>query len=342
MNNGAGLGDTILYRKIYGCLLGGLIGDAMGAPTEGKTYQQIQELYGEVRDFDGVGTDDTAIRNQLCDAIVQHNGHVTVDEFAASFLKFKRQHYRLWWVPVRNMFHKVESKATLPVDAGYGNMQSSSSAMAIAPMGILNACDPRQATLESFDVAGLIHSGPTGFCRDAASGVAAAVAEAFQPNATVEGVIAAATNYLHPESATEIRQSVQIALTLARQTNDYVTFRQRFYERHLYPTASDSRETFPVTLALLYLSGGKTEESLRMAANFGRDADTIATMIGGVVGALNGVDSLRPEWVAKLEANPETDYRQMARQLAEIVLSRASDARARLAKLDAMTNGLVQ
>ncbi len=31
-----------LEEKIYGCLLGGLIGDAMGAPGEGKTYAQIQ------------------------------------------------------------------------------------------------------------------------------------------------------------------------------------------------------------------------------------------------------------------------------------------------------------
>ena len=36
---------STLEDRIYGCLLGGLIGDAMGAPTEGKTYQQIAETY---------------------------------------------------------------------------------------------------------------------------------------------------------------------------------------------------------------------------------------------------------------------------------------------------------
>lgn len=35
-----------LEDKIYGCLLGGLIGDAMGAPGEGKTYTQIAERFG--------------------------------------------------------------------------------------------------------------------------------------------------------------------------------------------------------------------------------------------------------------------------------------------------------
>ena len=44
---------STLEDRIYGCLLGGLIGDAMGAPTEGKTYQQIAETYGPqgVTDF---------------------------------------------------------------------------------------------------------------------------------------------------------------------------------------------------------------------------------------------------------------------------------------------------
>ena len=30
--------ETRLEDRIYGCLLGGLIGDAMGAPGEGKTF----------------------------------------------------------------------------------------------------------------------------------------------------------------------------------------------------------------------------------------------------------------------------------------------------------------
>ena len=62
-------------------------------------------------------------------------------------------------------------------------MQSSSTAMAISPMGIINAGNPRQAVTETTDIASLIHNGPTGFCRDAACAIAAAVAAAFVPNA---------------------------------------------------------------------------------------------------------------------------------------------------------------
>ena len=38
--------STELYRKTLGCLIGGIVGDAMGTPCEGKTYQQIGDALG--------------------------------------------------------------------------------------------------------------------------------------------------------------------------------------------------------------------------------------------------------------------------------------------------------
>ena len=211
---------STLEDRIYGCLLGGLIGDAMGAPTEGKTYQQIAETYGPqgVTDFSGVGTDDTAIREQLIDAILKSGGDVTCDHFAQSFIDHRRRNYRLWFIPVRNAFHKFEAGLRLPAYAGWDNMQSSSTAMSISPMGIINACDPRRAVLETLDVASLIHNGASGFCRDAACAMAAAVAAAFLPDATPDTVIEAATAYLLPVSAREIRGRIEETLALAGET----------------------------------------------------------------------------------------------------------------------------
>ena len=64
----------LLYDKVYGCLIGGLIGDAMGAPVEGWDYKKIIETHGEISDFTGDGTDDSAIRMILCYAIIQNGG----------------------------------------------------------------------------------------------------------------------------------------------------------------------------------------------------------------------------------------------------------------------------
>ena len=37
-----------LFDKVYGCLVGGLVGDAMGGPIEGMTADFIRELHGGV------------------------------------------------------------------------------------------------------------------------------------------------------------------------------------------------------------------------------------------------------------------------------------------------------
>jgi hypothetical protein len=58
---------------VYGCLIGGAIGDALGAPVEGWNYWEVREKYGRLAELiasprananqkPGGVTDDTALR----------------------------------------------------------------------------------------------------------------------------------------------------------------------------------------------------------------------------------------------------------------------------------------
>ena len=78
--------DTTLFDRILGCLLGGEIGDAMGAPAEGKTYQQIADEFVTISDFSGFGTDDSALKHIICDAIDASEGYPTADDWAEQWL----------------------------------------------------------------------------------------------------------------------------------------------------------------------------------------------------------------------------------------------------------------
>lgn len=323
-----------LRSRILGCLYGGLIGDAMGAPAEGKSYQEIAATFGELTDFAGAGTDDTAIRMILIDAIVTSAGHPRVDDFAAAFLRARGTSYRLWWVPVKNMFHKLEAGVTLPADAGWGNMHSSSSAMAIAPLGILNAGDPRRAARETFEVAGLIHGGPSGFARDAACAMAAAIAAAFVPDVGVEDILTAASAHLLPVSALAMREAIGTTLDLAEVSGDYETFRAAFYDRGLREIVADPRETVPVALALFRLAGGDPRQAIVMGANFGRDADTIATMAGGLAGAYRGIEALPDHWVARAAQGAGSTYETLTQHLIHLLDGRRKDARDQARLLD--------
>ena len=75
-----------------------------------------------------------------------------------------------FFISVLHTAHKVK-RVAVPRMAALGNMASSSSAMAIAPVGVVNACHPREAAHQAYRVAGLIHTYDVGFCQDAAAAV---------------------------------------------------------------------------------------------------------------------------------------------------------------------------
>jgi ADP-ribosylglycohydrolase len=326
-----------LYSRVLGCLYGGEIGDAMGAPAENKTYQEISDIFGEITDFSGYGTDDSAMKHILCDAIRRGGGYPTADTWAEEWLAqedlFLKRH--LFWIPVMNGFWKIRGEGVAPREAGHGNMASSSSAMCISPMGIINAGNPRQAALETYDVASPIHHN---FCRDAACGMAAAVAAALHPNATVASILAAAVAYLPPQSSRVMRDAIAGTLALARETGVYETFRARYYAEQMLPgvAAADSRETVPVALALFQLAEGAPERAIVYGANFGRDADTIASMAGALAGAYAGVDALPARWVDKVRAESPRAHEDVAGELVAVVRQRLDDLAANVAEIGAL------
>jgi ADP-ribosylglycohydrolase len=326
-----------LYDRVLGSLYGGEIGDAMGAPAENKTYQEIIDTVGEITDFAGYGTDDSAMKHILCDAIRRDKGYPTADTWAEEWLAqedlFLKRH--LFWIPVMNGFWKIRGQGVVPREAGHGNMASSSSAMCISPMGIINAGNPRQAALETYDVASLIHHN---FCRDAACSMAAAVAAALHPDATVASVLEAAVAYLPPQSAVVMRDAIAGTLALARETGAYEAFRERYYAEKLLPgiASPDARETVPVALALFYLAAGEPERTIVYGANFGRDADTIASMAGALAGAYAGVDAVPARWVDKVRAESPRAHEDVARELVAVVRQRLDDLRVHAAAIGAM------
>src|SRR5207249_1478610 len=83
--------NTRLFNAVYGSLVGGAIGDAMGGATEMMTYEHISHVFGVVNSLHRRGatpeaarfepgapagqvTDDTRLRNLLCGAIILKGG----------------------------------------------------------------------------------------------------------------------------------------------------------------------------------------------------------------------------------------------------------------------------
>jgi hypothetical protein len=112
---------------------------------------------------------------------------------------------------------------------------------------------------------------------------------------------------------------IEGALSLAQHTGEYLAFREALYadpDRFFCRITCDSRETIPLTLALFSLGEGDLERCVCYAANLGRDADTIGTMVGAITGALGGVPGIRADWVARAHQVSATDQHELALRLA--------------------------
>ena len=120
-----------------------------------------------------------------------------------------------------------------------------------------------------------------------------------------------------------MRGLIGAALALAREGGEYTSFRAAYHARFRRRIACDSRETVPATLALCWLAGGDPARAITYGANFGRDADTIATMAGAICGALAGPDGLPPAWIEAATSAMARDQHALAETLAGIARRKA-------------------
>jgi ADP-ribosylglycohydrolase len=337
---------SAFFDQVLGCLLGGLCGDAIGRPGECLDYRTIEERFGRITGpqaqpgkAPGAGTDDSALKHMLCTAILRAEGEVTPADWAAVWRQ--QMNPSQFWVPVQNAYFRLMVQDVPPEEVGAGVMVSNSSAMCISPVGIVNAGNPAAAAREALSVCRLIHRG---FSLEGAAATAAATAEAFQPGATPLTIAAAAVAHLPPGS--EMIDAIQQTMALAQECETYERLRERFYADHLRPwphrhegwsIAVDPRESVAVALAILYLADGDPVATILGCANFGRDADTIATMAGAMAGALRGAHALPAEWVAAVRAATPVDQDALAQSLIEVLVKRAKAATAWSGNILAMT-----
>lgn len=306
---------------VLACLTFGVIGDAMGTPTENLEPAEIERRFGWVNSFEGDGTDDTIMRDLIASALIRTGGYADADHWAE---EWRDRHDLIFGSKVGRFFPSVLHAAAklrhgyAPRTIAEGTMPSSSAAMAIAPVGIVNAGNPRAAAAQAMEIASLLHVTDLAFCQDGAAAIAAAVAEALMPESTVESVLKASTAHLKPWSGKEMLSLIAAAVELAGEAADYKMFRERYHAKFRRQIACDSRETVPAALAIVRLAGGDPRLAAALGANFGRDADTVACMAAGICGALSGFSPLNAELIERLPNEAQGALAELASRLSVV------------------------
>ncbi len=351
--------QSLLYSKVRGCLYGGAIGDALGAPPEWRTPAEIRQRYGWITDFvegwdgpsplgkgEGRYTDDTHMIRILSQIYVEQASHLDVYRFAKEIVPpiAEQPRYvpeygkdmllidRLFY-PEKWLFMRLRLANADPRIGGVGNMVNCGAAMYASPVGIINACDPVNAYREAIEI---FSAHQQSYGLEAAGVMAASVAEAFRPEATVDSVIDTALN-LAKEGT---HAAIAAVVNCARNQTDWKSAigplrdAMRPYDGSAEdrndrgngsddwnPSRTHSIEEVPIALGFLVVTGGDFEQSVFGGANYGRDCDSIAGMAGSIAGALHGVTAIRDEWIEQINEANRIDMSGLARDLTSLINS---------------------
>ncbi|MBE1487615.1 ADP-ribosylglycohydrolase family protein [Plantactinospora soyae] len=215
-----------------------------------------------------------------------------------------------------------------PREGGVGNIVNCGAAMYMAPVGVVNAGDPAGAYAEAVEIAGA-HQHSYG--REAAAVFAAAVAAAMAPGASVDDVLTAVLDLAQDGTRAAIAAVVEQArgyadwreaiAPLRAAVAPYDTVGEEYRSPGLgarRPSRLHSIEELPVALGMLVVARGDLRAAVLGAVNYGRDADSTATMAGAVAGALGGASAVPAEWSSVVAEASRTDLVEPARQLAEV------------------------
>lgn len=374
-----------IWDGARGCIYGGAVGDAMGGSTEGYSPEAIQQRFGGyVTDFvgpfnpdwqtarpqspfhkgDGHITDDTHMVLALGKVYMQvrdhldayHIAHELVDEIADSVvyipeLEKETVLQNRLFLAERYLVLRLRHAHADPREAGVGNVVNCGAAMYMAPVGIVNAGDPEGAYREAIDLAGAHQSS---YGREAAGVMAAAVAAALRPRATVDSVV----NAVLALARDGTRDAILATTQAARHCSDWQTAIPALREaiRPFDSVGDDYRapsmdarkpsrlraiEEVPVALGMLVATRGSYADTVFGGVNYGRDSDSIASMGGAIAGALGGEKAVPKAWIDRVSSASRKDFRALADGLARVALEVLEKDRRRFyARLESFPQGV--
>lgn len=338
----------MLFDRVYGALIGSAIGDAMGAPVEMLTHEQIKSRYGHINDLleygsekinahgpwdtsAGAYTDDSRMNKLFCMAIIEKGGEITKEDLIKAYCDY------YYAAPdglpkqfVEEYFYKAIYNDKKQI---FGGQPTNGAIMGIAPFGVINLCRPQKAHNNSFDTLFITE----GYARYSASIAAAAIAASFSPRVTsIDWCIEQALSCVGAHKAcvegeewkawkcydlvaAKNEQLIRTALDIV-----HATPRDRLYTELTDGVCqqffADGAETLAIAFAFSSLANGDFATAVTECVNFGRDCDSTAAVAGALCGAFGGMAAIPAQWVAQVEAvNPGPRFDILANSLCSVV-----------------------
>jgi len=322
---------SLLQDKVYGCLLAGAIGNAMGSVVESWHYWEIDEKYpGGVRTVLDPsrleGEDDNQMAMLLVETYMARDGlPVMARHFGETWReRLNRDHF---YALCMGHAYDLIREGWDPRITGHWSVVTGSTVMCMEPVGIYHMNDPEYAAIDATAISYMYQRGTDNL---AATMLAATVAEALRPEATVESVLQAA---IRAAGTTPLRtfderpfktagEYIRFTLEVADKYDDVLAARPELYEKCLFYHMIDPLELWALSLAMFKIAQGDVRQAAIGGTNIGRDSDTIAGRAAMLSGALKGAAGVPAEWMALFKPEVLARIKNNASRLAELAGSK--------------------
>ncbi|WP_206442323.1 ADP-ribosylglycohydrolase family protein [Streptomyces boncukensis] len=313
--------------RVRGCLLGGAVGDALGAGVEFDSLDEIRAQHGDqgVTDYvpaygrRGAVTDDTQMTLFTVDGLIR--AHVRRDTGAWHPPTDLHAAYRRWaatqrdwgpderrdedgWLARQEWLYtrRAPGNACLSglADDRMGTLErpknpeskGCGTVMRSAPFGLLVGWEPQLVFQLAVECAAQTHGHPTGCL---AAGAFAAIVHGLARGDALDAAVQRALAQLAARPGhEETTQALQHALGAVRQG---MPSPERVASLGEGWTAEEAL-AIGVYCAIV---AEDVRHGLRLAVNHGGDSDSTGSICGNLLGTIHGETSLPPGWVAELE-----------------------------------------
>ncbi|ROL74957.1 ADP-ribosylglycohydrolase [Pseudomonas protegens] len=324
-------------RRALGAFYGLALGDALGMPTQSLSREQIQQRFGVIRSLEDAGpdqpiaanmpagsiTDDTEQAILVGRLLVQGQGRIAPTALARSLIEWEaamqaKGSQDLLGPSTKHAIELILAGHSVEEAGRYGT--TNGAAMRITPVGIasdvahcdgfiqavVQACQVTHNTslgiASAAAVAAVVSAGINGACLVDALPLGARIARQAQ----AQGYWVAGAN---------IAARLEWVATLSVD-GDKQGFARMLYE--LVGTSVASQESVVTSFALagqVALGHLEAFEALCMAASLGGDTDTIAAILGAMLGACLGLEAWPSDLIDRVQQINELDLQPLVQEL---------------------------
>ena len=340
--------NTKLYDKILGCLTGAAIGDAMGAPTEGLSKQEIENIYGKriegfiqekdnaycYGNFLGEITDDASQMYEMAKAVADCDGNLTVDAAAKALVRWSESYPKYYprnaGATTSQVIEQLKNGED-PIKLGLigkkcGRGTTNGAAMRVAGAGLTSVGDLEKAIQNATTMCRPSHGTQHAF--SGASAIACGIAEALKDDSTTISIVKACVYGAKKGEEIGIKTArkaeglrvinlIKTAAAEALLADSMIDAENRLDEN--IGADGSIQASIGLSIGLFLASDGDYKNVILSCANIGGDSDTNACIAGMLAGAFCGYDKLPQEWVKQFEeTNKSLDLKTLAERLIQI------------------------